>query len=215
MANYREPVDSGGPGRGTMRSQYKAQTRQRLAEAAIAEFEERGYVQCKIEDIAKRAGTSRATFYVHFAGKAELVENMWDVVRRSLLVLYRDLVRAEVRTLPELTSWLDRTYAFYEENRQRLLAIHEAIAVEESLALAYGERVTELARMVAPLVRPELGDEDDVALGRAALLTVQHERFCFLWILRGMPAGKDEAIRAMAELWFEQIGTGPVPAGDN
>lgn len=212
MANQQT---AGASGRGSVRSQYKAQTRQRLAEAAMLEFEERGYVQCTIEDIAKRAGTSRATFYIHFASKAELAENMWDVVRRSLVVLYRDLIRLEVRSHGALVAWLDRTYAFYTENRQRLLAIHEAIAIEADLADAYGERVTELAELVAPLVRPELGDTDERRFGRAALLTVQHERFCFLWILRGMPAGREEMQQAMAELWFEQLGTEPLEPQDN
>lgn len=72
-------------------------TRDRLAAAAIAEFEERGYAQCKIEDVARRAGVSRATFYVHFASKVEVAEGLWEVVRRRLVGLYRELARTEVR----------------------------------------------------------------------------------------------------------------------
>ncbi|WP_235739106.1 TetR/AcrR family transcriptional regulator [Nocardioides alcanivorans] len=201
---------AGGPSdRGTIRSRYKAQTRRALAEAAVAEFEERGYVQAKIEDIARRAGTSRATFYVHYSGKAEVMENMWDLVRRELVVLYRKLVATETRDVRALADWLSDTYDFYTVNRQRLLAVHEAIAVEADLAEAYSERLANLADMVAPLVRPEFGDTPELARTRAAMLTIQHERVCFLWLLRGVPFERDEAAQTLAELWFEQIGTEP------
>ncbi|MFS3128836.1 TetR/AcrR family transcriptional regulator [Nocardioides sp. Bht2] len=201
------PAQVGIAGQGTMRSRYKAQTRQLLAEAAVAEFEASGYVQAKIEDIARRAGTSRATFYVHYSGKAEVMENMWDLVRRELVVLYRKLVATPVRDVAALTAWLEETFAFYQSNRERLLAVHEAISVEAELADAYAERLGGLAEMVAPLVRPELGATPESARTRAAMLTIQHERVCFLWLLRGVPFEREEATRTLAALWFEQIGT--------
>jgi AcrR family transcriptional regulator len=191
-----------------MRDEYKALTRQRLTDAAFAEFEERGYAQCTIEDLARRAGTSRPTFYAHFSNKVELIEGMWDVVRRSLIQLYRELARTEVRDAEMLTDWLVRTFAFYEENRQRLLAIHEAIALEQEMADAYMSRTQEVVELVAPLIREEHGIDDSNARFRAALLTMQHERFCFFWILRQEPFDREIAIRTFTEIWFEHLGHG-------
>jgi len=184
-------------------------TRQRLAEAAFAEFEARGYAQCSVEDIARRAGVSRATFYVHYQGKVELVEGLWDVVRRPLVALYRELLVMDVRDQDTLAEWLSDTFAVYKENKLRLVAVHEAIALEASLADAYFERENELVGMISPLLRPHLIATPEEARSRAALLTIQHERFCVLWILRGVPFDHDSAVSTLASLWVDQLGTTP------
>jgi len=191
--------------RGSVRAEYKARTRQRLADAAFAEFEERGYAACTIDDVARRAGTSRATFYVHYASKAELAEGLWDVTRLSLIALYRELARYPRRDRATVEGWMAKTFDFYATHRRRLLAVHEAIALEPLLAEVYHERTREVANLVAPLILERTAGVS--AHFRASLLTVQHERFCYLWILRGVPFDRDEAIRGLAEVWFEQIGT--------
>ena len=173
----------------------------------MIEFDERGYASCTIEDIARRAGTSRATFYVHFAGKVELIEGAWDAVRQGLVMLYRELVRADVRDRRFIESWLDRTFVFYEKNRLRLLAIHEAISLEGELAEVYYERTDELSDFIVPLLRERSALTEQEARCQAALLTIQHERFCFLWILRGLPFDREVVIPTMGRQWFEQLGT--------
>lgn len=193
---------------GGVRDEYKALTRKRLTEAAVEEFEEKGYAAATIEDISRRAGTSRATFYTHFGNKAELVEGLWDVVRRSLIQLYRDLNRATTRDRAYIEAWLIRSFAFYEDNRQRLLAIHEGIALEAELAEAYLDRTREVVELLAPLVEERLQITAGSARFRASLLTIQHERFCFFWILREMPFDRDEAIQTFTALWFEALGVG-------
>lgn len=190
-----------------MRLEYKAQTRQRLAEAAVVEFEEQGYASCTIDDIARRAGTSRATFYVHFDGKMELIDGLWDVARRPLTSLYRELAREKVRDLTFLQSWLTRTFAFYEENRPRLLAIHQAISLEKELAEVYYQRLEELADFVTPLIHRRESMTDAEVHFQASLLTIQHERLCNLWILRGMPFDRDVAIPVLAQEWHDWLGT--------
>jgi AcrR family transcriptional regulator len=201
-------------GRTSVRQEYKTRTRQRLTEAAIVEFEERGYGACTIEDVARRAGTSRATFYVHFSGKAELAEGLWDLTRRTLIALYRELGRYPVRDLATIESWLVSTFDFYAENRQRLVAIHEAIVLEPTLAEVYYDRTGDVADLVAPLIAEARPEAAASARFKASLLTIQHERFCYFWLLRGMPFDREEAIHGLAEVWFEQLGHrgGPVPA---
>lgn len=182
-------------------------TRQRLVDAAAVEFEEHGYAQSSVERIARRAHVSRATFYTHFTGKVELAEGLWDAVRVGLIRLYRELARTPIRDLPAFEEWLRKTFAFYERNRRRLLAVHEAIVLEASLGEVYFEHTDEIVSILAPLVRRRHGDTDEAVHTRIALLSIQHERFCFLSFLRGVPFDRDEAARALAQSWFEQLGT--------
>lgn len=49
------------------RSSSREATRQVIVDTALRLFSERGYVGVRVEDIAREAGVSRATFYKHFA----------------------------------------------------------------------------------------------------------------------------------------------------
>ena len=56
---------------GVARWQPDAQAR--LAEAALALYDERGFDQTTVEDIAERAGLTKRTFFRHFADKREVL----------------------------------------------------------------------------------------------------------------------------------------------
>jgi AcrR family transcriptional regulator len=51
----------------------KLTARERLAEAAFALFDERGYEQTTIDDITERAGLGRTTFFRHYRSKDDVI----------------------------------------------------------------------------------------------------------------------------------------------
>ena len=51
----------------------KPTARDRLARAAFDLFDERGYEQTTIDDIAERAGLGRATFFRHYRSKEDVI----------------------------------------------------------------------------------------------------------------------------------------------
>jgi AcrR family transcriptional regulator len=64
----------------------KPPARIRLADAAFALFDERGYEQTTVDDIAERAGLGRTTFFRHYRSKEEVIFPDHD----RLLELIRD-----------------------------------------------------------------------------------------------------------------------------
>ena len=52
--------------------------RERLLEAAAAEFAQRGYSGASSESISRRAGMSKATFYEHFGNKDDCIIALFD-----------------------------------------------------------------------------------------------------------------------------------------
>ena len=64
-----------GGGRPAQDRALRAQGRQtvsRLLEAALAEFDERGFQPVRVDDIVRRAQTSHGTFYLYFANKEDI-----------------------------------------------------------------------------------------------------------------------------------------------
>lgn len=57
---------------------FRAQTRQRLLDAASSVFAERGIATCSINDIAAAAGLTKGAFYSSFASKDELVLTLME-----------------------------------------------------------------------------------------------------------------------------------------
>jgi AcrR family transcriptional regulator len=51
----------------------KPSARARLADAAFALFDERGYEQATVDDIAERAGVGRTTFFRHYRSKEAVI----------------------------------------------------------------------------------------------------------------------------------------------
>ncbi len=64
MTELREPA----------RSVRREATRERVLDAALAVFAERGVIGASVEDICERAGFTRGAFYSNFEGKADLVD---------------------------------------------------------------------------------------------------------------------------------------------
>src|SRR6476660_6410332 len=100
--------DDGEDGKGlSLRDEQKRMTRRRLIEGALAAFERKGYAATTIDDIVAEANASRATFYLHFKSKADVVLVMARTLGRRWRELYLDLTSGERLSRKELYDWVD------------------------------------------------------------------------------------------------------------
>jgi AcrR family transcriptional regulator len=78
----------------------KESPRDRLAEAAFALFDERGYEQTTVDDITERAGLGRTTFFRYYRSKEDVIfpdhDRLLDLVRDRLLTSSHHTVMAAV-----------------------------------------------------------------------------------------------------------------------
>ena len=78
-----------GRGRPATEQREKGTSRRELIDAAIEVFAERGYRGASIEEVIRRAGLSKGTFYFNFANKEELfaavVHDRIDAPARQLI----------------------------------------------------------------------------------------------------------------------------------
>lgn len=73
-----------GPSPATPRSRKGAQTRARLVEAGKGVFEESGFLEARISDIAERAGLSHGSFYHYFDSKEQIFREVAEAQEELL-----------------------------------------------------------------------------------------------------------------------------------
>ena len=145
----REPV-KGKSDAGRRREQRARQTRQRIVEAALRLFLERGYVATTVEAIAREAGVAAATVYQAFGTKPAILARTLDVAvagdAAPMALLDRD--------------WVRRARAEPDAHRRLAMVIENASAV---------------AARTAP-VKEVIRDAAGVDPAAGALVRQDHER---------------------------------------
>lgn len=80
----------------TARERQKIETRRRLYDASLALFQQKGFDDVQVDEIVKRAGVARGTFYLHYQGK--------DEVLQAFRAEVEDGLRARLEAIEEPTS---------------------------------------------------------------------------------------------------------------
>ena len=147
-----------GPTRRTLR---RAERHDRVYEAAIALFVERGFDASSMDEIAERSGLSRSTVFTHFPRKTLFLEEwMWrrrDEARRSARI---DGVAG--RPLREvLGAYLDALAASNSAARVEMCALvppallHTTMLVDHPVGVDAAALILESEAVLRPSVRPE------------------------------------------------------------
>ena len=96
------------PVRKPVRQVQREVTRDRIVEAAQSCFTERGVAATAFDEIALRAGVSRATLYLHFANKNAVLLHLLTMRLGEVRRLYARLVSLEGLDEEAVLMWLTR-----------------------------------------------------------------------------------------------------------
>jgi AcrR family transcriptional regulator len=114
----------------------KQVTHQRILDAALRCFTERGYRATTIEQIADHAGTAVPTFYRHFESKGHLLYPLLHHLEAAVATTLRALDRLDVSRLATVRRWLDDYMATWQRVHRLCDAHWEAMSLDS----AYAER---------------------------------------------------------------------------
>jgi AcrR family transcriptional regulator len=115
---------------------------QEIVAAAIAEFAARGFAAARLEDVAKRAGVSKATIYVYYKDKEALFEacmrlqvapllqnagalvDMFpgptdELIRLLITTIYKNLVNSDAKELIRIVIAESENFPFLAEMHHR------------------------------------------------------------------------------------------------
>jgi AcrR family transcriptional regulator len=189
-----------------LRVEQKQRTRSRLVEAAAELFQTKGYAATTIEDLVDRVGATRATFYLHFRTKADLVSEVMAEIRQESRAL-TDQLEAVVASgqRAALRSWLDDAFDFWDELRPYAAAEEEAVALDEATRR---RRSDGFMAGVEPIIRG-LVARDGVgrkcAHVRAVLAYAQLQGVFHRWMSVGWDIDRLEALEVMTDMWMASI----------
>ncbi|MCW2946877.1 MAG: transcriptional regulator [Actinoallomurus sp.] len=180
----------------------KPAARDRLADAAFTLFDERGYEQTTVDDIAERAGVGRTTFFRHYRSKEDVIfpdhDRLLELIRDRLatstnstaLVAVSDAVRLV------LLHYLDEG-----DLARRRYALTSKVAALRDREIA---SVARYQRLFREFISDWMGDPRESASLRAELMAAAvvaaHNHVLRRWLRGESAAPVTEVDEAMHEV---------------
>jgi len=122
------------PRKKSLRAIQKQETLQLLLKSASHLFIRKGYAGTTIEDIASRAGASRATFYLHFGRKWHVLRDLMEAtVLAEALDFYRRIDAIENLSREDLKAWLLDALDFSERHKKLITVHRQALSIEPEM----------------------------------------------------------------------------------
>jgi AcrR family transcriptional regulator len=131
--------------------------RDRVAEAALAVFAERGYDGTTIADLANAAGVAGSVIYHHFDSKAGLWTAILEGENQRLIEHVAAAVPARGSKERRLPAGVDAYFGFVEANRTGWRVLGRAPPADAGLRALHEHLQHERARGIAALYEPPPG----------------------------------------------------------
>jgi AcrR family transcriptional regulator len=170
-------------------------------------FQEPGYATTTIDDIAAAAGASRATFYLHFASKLELVRDLAEGLEPEIGAYYDSLdqILADGESYDALREWMVSTVGWFDAHRTFVAIIAEVAAVERLEGGSELVPATSIADRVPKFLARKPKCQRERFRLRISLLVAELTGACQMWFAGGFTVTFDELVDELTELWHTRL----------
>jgi AcrR family transcriptional regulator len=190
------------PGR-SIRDVQKEYTKELLVRSAHDLFVENGYANTTIDQIAARAGTSRATFYLHFQRKWETVRHIAErELQSESLDYYRRLDKFGVPTKEQMRSWLEDAFGFYKRHSKFMIVFRQAYSLEPDISKYQFETLAKCVAVMPNYLKRWGPKRETEARLRLNLLTIQLSDIATRLLQGDIDLDRDELIDVLLEYWM-------------
>lgn len=138
-------------------------SRERILAAVRSLLEEGTFHETTVEEVAERAGVSRATLYGHFGSRLGLVDAMCESFDANPALV-------AIRGTTDLDLWLERVVEFWSSEEKVLVQLYGAAAVDPAARDLVERQTRDRHNELKTLLRA-LGHDNPNALGALAILT--------------------------------------------
>lgn len=172
-------------------------------------FEEHGYLDARIVDIASEAGIAVGSFYTYFGSKEALFRDLIEEVNLSMFPPPPERLR-ELDPVASIELTNRHFIDFYRRNA-KILAIMESVAtfIPEFREIRLATRKSSVRRNekgIARLQAEGLVDPDIDPYLTANALVAMVSNFTYAWFVLGEEFEVEDAIHHLTLLWARALG---------
>lgn len=191
----------------SLRQAQKRLTSELLLREGLGLFEAKGYAATTIDDIAAAAGTTRQTFYQHFASKAALMKQLITAVDDLLIARDDPRLSAVVESgdRDRIHDWIGTKIDQWPEIKPYITAAHEAAAqdaeIQEAIDVWFESAIGDIhagldrADRFTPSSRRVRGT---LAFGQLEFASVR-------WMRHGWDVDRDETHALLTDSWVHLL----------
>jgi AcrR family transcriptional regulator len=192
--------------RPSLREEQKQRTRDRLLDAAFEVFREVGFRAATVDEIMRRAGANRATFYLHFTDKIDIAAGLG---RRSATVVaerFRLLDNLIAPTRKDVLAWLVADLAERKKDKVLNHVVQEASTFDPRFGQEYVDyfgRVVERVMINTVARWPE--DLRPLARSKIICLLIMMDRVEFFLLGHEVDFGVHSPLEAVADIFWREL----------
>ena len=197
------------------RSTKGARTRARLLAAAKEIFEENGFLEARISDIAQRADLSHGSFYTYFDSKEQIFREVAAAVDDELGAPLSDVILSPSSSgVPPQERLREAMRQHFETYRKqaRIMGIVEEVSryddhVRELLLSRHRQYTEQVAQSIRRLQKRGMADRGLDPTVAAAAVDALTARFAELWLVQGaVDCSFDDAVEQVTRLIVNALG---------
>ena len=145
-------LDGGAPAQGRALGRQGQKTVRKLLEAGLAEFDERGFQNARVDDVVHRAKISHGTFYLYFSNKDDLFKTLLRDALHDMQVITDEfpVVTRNAAGRAALRSWVHRFCGAYQAHATVIRILSQAEVVGEEV---YGDGLQLLFRLAEAITQ--------------------------------------------------------------
>ncbi|WP_168187072.1 TetR/AcrR family transcriptional regulator [Williamsia sp. 1138] len=185
-------------------------TRGALVAAARELFEEKGFRDTRISDIAERSGTSYGTFYHYFETKDDVLHELFSVVAGEMFTASQTTGAVGDDAITKIEA-ANRQYFTAAARNARLIAVIDEMAIRDDRFRTLKLQIRDLflRRNEAGIRHLQRTGDVEPSLDptiAAAALGGMIEHFTQMWFIHGAKFDEDAAITTLTRLWSQALG---------
>ena len=179
-------------------------TKREIIQAGIKVFTRRGFQGATVDEIARTAGISRATFYLYFPSKTELSVEIGTQGVPSKAKCFESLVLLATPSFAEVRAWVDEFVADWKKHRTSNVIGFRGSVSSSKFAEVNAGILGSIIDRLEPIVERRQESERPATRARLAVLIFQLELTLFE-IFEHRPNNADALVDALAVMWHREL----------
>ena len=188
--------------------------------AAKEVFEESGFLNARVSDIAEHAGLSHGSFYHYFESKDEVFREVAEAVENHLSAPLGDVIldpSSGASPQERIREAVRRHMESYRDEARIMGVIEQVYRYDDQIKAARVERHDhynrQVVRAIAQLQRRGLADPDLDPVIAASVMGAMTSRFPELWFVEGrVNSDFDEGVEQLTRMLINALGLKQEPS---